>query len=146
MMVPPQELSQSEMHAFRTAQAFLSGRLEEASAVIWALSLTAKDRPQLAAIGTLLSSRELSSLKEPWREAWRLIEESWSEKRDAATEFSEYEIRERLAAGERTSNLIGAIVSRVAARLSVTPFGTWIVNIAPFRTHQSGLPISSTWA
>ena len=122
MMVAPQDLSQSEMHAFRTTQAFLTGRLGEAATVSWALNLKSQDRSQLAAVGSLFRSRDINKLKEPWKEAWRLIEESWLEQRDAVDEFSEYEIRERLAAGERTSSVIRAIVSRVAARLKVTPF------------------------
>ncbi len=56
--------------------AFLKGRLEERETVDWALRLGPNDTIKRVALLDLIDSPDGQMLTEPWRSAWRLIEES----------------------------------------------------------------------
>ena len=61
----------------RSTVAFLEGRLKEKETIEWALSLGPDNILKRRAILHLLDTPEGISLREPWRSAWRLIEEFW---------------------------------------------------------------------
>jgi hypothetical protein len=113
-------LDEHDRSVFRSALAFLDNRLAERSTVEWATQLGPERRVERAAIEHLLSSQAASIAKEPWATAWRLIEESWSEKPiERGPSTSIYNIQERLRAGDRSGAIISAIVDLVAPRLKV---------------------------
>ena len=98
---------------FRTTMAFLSGRLMERITLDWAVSLGLQEFAQRAAVLEQLD-RSSRDLQEPWRTAWRVIEESWSsnvpkEQHDMAV----LDVSERLKAGERSGALVDAFVELV---------------------------------
>lgn len=111
--------------AFRAVHTFLNDRLEEASTVEWAARLGAESRIERSAIENLLSGPGARKLSEPWATAWRLIEESWSERPiDKGSSTTVYFIQGRLRAGDRSGSVISAIVDLVAPRLKVDPAGS----------------------
>jgi hypothetical protein len=118
-------LDEQDRSVFRAALAFLSNRLAEPSTVEWAAQLGPDKRIERIAIEHLLSSHGASISKEPWAAAWRLIEESWSEKPiEHGPSTSIYNIQARLRAGDRSGAVISAIVDLVAPRLEVKPVST----------------------
>lgn len=108
---------------YRALVAFLDGRLEERATVEWALRLKSNETIKRLALLDLIDSVHRRNITEPWRSAWRLIEESWSssavERQNLGTE---HQIDSRLRAGERSGSLINAVVALVAPRLKVEPF------------------------
>jgi hypothetical protein len=115
-------LDQHERSVFRAAVAFLNNRLAEPSAVEWAAQLGSDRRIERSAIEHLLSTQTARAAGEPWATAWRLIEESWSEKPiESGPSTSVYNIQARLRAGDRSGAIISAIVDLVSPRLKVEP-------------------------
>ena len=71
-------LNELDRAAFRATMAFLNGRLEERATVNWALHLKPNDTIKRLAVLDLIDSSYGRKIREPWRSAWRLIEESWN--------------------------------------------------------------------
>jgi hypothetical protein len=125
-------LSDGERAPFNTATTFLHGRMEERATVEWALRLDVRERVKRLAVLHLLDTLTGQQLSEPWRSAWRLIEESWNtdvQSRGARREI--HSIRERLRGGDRSGALVAEIVNLVKATLEVKPLSDWM------RSHQS---------
>jgi hypothetical protein len=116
-------LDQHERSVFRATVAFLNDRLAEASTIEWAAGLGPDKRIERIAIENLLSNeKQLAATQEPWRTAWRFIEESWSEKPiETGPSTSVYNIRARLSGGDRSGALVSDIVDLVAPVLKVDP-------------------------
>ena len=115
------ELSPAEQTTFWTTEAFIKGRLSDAETVEWALNLGPARRPERIAVAYVLHSDGLTSLSEPWTTVWCLIEESWlNEPVDEHGSVS-FEIKQRLAAGERSGVLAKMISELVAPRVCVEP-------------------------
>ena len=120
MRLLPLSLNARDQALMRTVAAFLKGRLEERETLEWALRLGAD---QTVGRHTVLSLLDDRALREPWRSAWRLIEESWSNplvRHDAGLE--EYRVRDRLSSGERSGSLIAALVDLVAPRIELESY------------------------
>jgi hypothetical protein len=116
-------LSEPEQRVFRTTMSFLDGRLENRETVEWALRLDARQLGKRAAVLELLDSARSKQLKEPFREAWRLIEESWQSlttNQELSGLF--YDIARRIKSGERSGSLAMEIVRVVRPRLEVESF------------------------
>ncbi|MDD5511393.1 MAG: hypothetical protein PHI12_11390 [Dehalococcoidales bacterium] len=116
-------LNKQEIAAFRATVAFLNGRLEEDKTVIWALQLKPHDTIKRLALLELIGSPSGRNIREPWRSAWHLIEESWDNQ--TAEDYGAtnvYDFQHRLRAGDRSGPLVTAIVDLVAPRLKVEPF------------------------
>jgi len=117
-----QILDDAERSAATVAMAFLRDRLESRSTIEWALSIRPNERAKKAALAHLLFMNEGGKLAEPWRTAWRLVEEFWvgsSNKHDEA--IAAVRAKERILAGERTGSLIDYIVDIVSPRLKLEP-------------------------
>ena len=116
-------LNEQDRAAFRATIAFLNGRLEERATVDWALRLKPNDTIKRLALLDLIDSPDGRKISEPWRSAWRLIEESWNNPavEDHASTGA-YDAQHRLRAGDRSGSLVTAIVELVAPRLKVEPF------------------------
>lgn len=104
----------------RTLMAFLHGRLSERSIVEWALRSKPHEIVKRAAVLQSLELADAKELKEPWRSAWRLIEESWAQELVESSETDAYRVRRRITAGERSGSLIAAIIAVVQPRLQVS--------------------------
>lgn len=116
-------LNELDRAAFRAIMAFLNGRLEERATINWALNLKPNDTIKRLAMLDLIDSSYGRKIREPWRSAWRLIEESWNN--PAAEERAStgiYALQPRLRTGERSGALVTAIVQLVAPRLNIEPF------------------------
>ena len=116
-------LNEAEQEAVRATKAFLNGRLEDQATVDWALRPGSYDNVKRLAILDLIDSSEGRRITEPWRSAWRLLEESWNhasaEKRNSP---NIYDVQDRLRTGDRSGSLVAAIVALVAPRLGIKPF------------------------
>ena len=116
-------LNELDRTAFHAARAFLNGRLEERATVDWALGLKLSDTIKRLAVLDLIDSSHGRKIGEPWRSAWRLIEESWNSPAvEEHTSTGIYAVQHRLRARERSGSLVAAIVELVAPRLKVEPF------------------------
>ncbi|MEP9386928.1 hypothetical protein [Mesorhizobium sp. KR9-304] len=119
-------LDEHDRGVFRATIAFLNERLAEQGTIDWALGLGPTDRIQRIAIEELLESQKGAALGEPWRSAWRLIEESWSAGEvDLGASTKVYEIQERLVAGDYSGSIISAIIDLVAPLIKAEPLDTW---------------------
>ena len=107
----------------RSTVAFLEGRLKEKETIEWALSLGPDNILKRRAILHLLDTPEGISLREPWRSAWRLIEEFWDTPIPDFYGLGVYNVQDRLRSGERSGALVSAIVNLVAPRLSIEAYG-----------------------
>lgn len=106
--------------AVRTLTAFLHGRLSERPIVEWALRSKPHEIVKRAAVLQSLEFLDAKQLKEPWRSAWRLIEESWDQELPQSSGTDAYRVQRRIAAGERSGSLISAIIAVVQPRLEVS--------------------------
>ena len=120
------ELNRAEFAVYRASSAFLDGRLEERTTVDWALRLKHEPIDTIKRRALLdLVEHPGQQLKEPWRSAWRLIEESWnSEPTDNNNwgGFRLHDVQDRLHKGDKSGSLIAEIVALVAPRLAVESF------------------------
>ncbi len=116
-------LNDQDRASFRATIAFLDGRLEEQTTIDWALRLKPNDTIKRLALLDLIDSPNGRRIGEPWRLAWRLIEESWNNPviEDHASAGA-HDVQHRLRAGERSGSLVAAIVELVVPRLMVKPF------------------------
>ena len=96
--------------AMNCVTVFLWGRLEEKETIRWALKPTKYYDIYRSAILELLDAKG-ANLSEPWRTAWRMIEESWTKPAVDLTDV--HRVDERLVSGERTWSLVAAIVALV---------------------------------
>ena len=73
----PSSLNEADRTTLETMVAFLQGRLQEKETIDWALAPGPDGYLKRWAILQLLARKEEADLREPWRSAWRLIEEFW---------------------------------------------------------------------
>ena len=97
---------------------FVRGRLEETKVLQWAIESSNNININRPAIRSLLQI-DGHSLSEPWRTAWRLVEESWRYPGVDQTDL--YYVSERLEAGERTGSVILAISDLVTPGIRIKP-------------------------
>lgn len=120
----PWQLINDKDHAdARVLMTFLKGRLAERSTIEWSLKTTQLDMVKRCAVLQLLDLGEASELGEPWRTAWRLIEESWKHEDAQDSNIEAYRAQRRIDAGERTGSLISSIVGYVRPRLKLQARG-----------------------
>jgi len=113
-------LNERDQTTVRSTVAFLEGRLEEKETVEWALGLGPGDVVKRWAILHLLNTPVGRDLREPWRSAWRMIEESWDTPiPDFYGRLDVYDVQDRLRSGERSGALVSAIIDLVAPRLEI---------------------------
>ena len=108
----------SDSGMFLATVSFLKKRLTELDTINWALSLKPDRRVERMAVTELLNGPGRQELDEPWKSAWRLIEESWSQQDPS---ISIENIQRRLHQGDRSGAIISAIVKLVMPRLKVEP-------------------------
>ena len=125
MRLLQRSLNAKDQAAMRSTVAFLEGRLEEKETIEWALGLGPDDIVKRWAILDLLNTPEGISLREPWRSAWRLIEEFWNTPIPDFYGLGVYNVQDRLRSGERSGALVSAIVNLVAPRLSIEAYESW---------------------
>ena len=126
-------LNAKDQATVRSTVAFLEGRLEEKETIEWALSLGPGDVVKRWAILHLLNPPKGISLREPWRSAWRLIEEFWDAPvPDFYGRLGVYNVQGRLRSGERSGALVAAMVDLVAPRLSIEAYGKWQLQFRKF--------------
>lgn len=115
--------SELDRAVYRVTTAFLNGRLEERASIDWALRLRPNDTINRQALFDLLESPTGRKIGEPWRTAWRLIEESWNNPviEDQFAARLLYNVKHRLSGGDRSGSLVAEIVGLVAARLKIVP-------------------------
>ena len=106
----------------RSVVAFLKGRLEKKETIEWAVGLGPNEIVKRQAVLHWLDRDDGTTLREPWRSAWRLIEESWEEPIGRDDSWNKMKVRERLHSGDRSGTLVSAIVDLVAPRLVVEPY------------------------
>ena len=116
-------LAEHEQSAFRAIVTYLENRLEDRETINWALSLEDDDIVKRYALLEIVEGREGQKLTEPWRTAWRLIEEYWkAPPRQDRSSTEAYHIQQRLHSGERSGSLVSEIVSLVKPRLKLRAF------------------------
>ena len=119
-------LNEHERTALLATVKFLNKRLTEQGTIDWALGLKPNQRIERIAIRELLNAPGGRVLDEPWRTAWRLIDESWSNSEiEGESSTAIYGIQTRLRSGERSGTIVAAIVKLVAPQLKVTPIDNW---------------------
>jgi len=120
------KFDQIDSAAFRITIEFLKERLEERETFDWALRLKPEDKVKRAAILYLINSIDFhQDLKvgEPWRSAWRLIEEAWNNQGgDDQFSTDAYDIQSRMNAGDKSGALVKKIVDLVAPKIEIEPF------------------------
>jgi hypothetical protein len=113
-------LSEADRGAFSAAVVFLNKRLERKDTLEWALGLGPADVVKRLALLEVLDSPTGRDLPEPWRSAWRLIEESWKRPLDEAPTWHKlYSIGDWIVKGDRSGALIKDIVALVTPVLDV---------------------------
>jgi len=111
--------------ALRAVTSFLEGRLGEKATVDWALQLRPDDELKRFGLLEVMNSPEGLQLKEPWRSAWRLIEEDWSSPFvESSSSIEAHRLYHRIRTGDRSGALVKAIVDLVAPRLKVAAFSS----------------------
>ncbi len=121
MILSWSDLNVQDRARFRTASAFLKGRLEEPETVRWALRLRPERQVERTAIFELVAGPDAPQLREPYASAWPLILESWSDRTGASPASALLQIRRRLKGGDRSGHLIDEISNLAAPRLEVRP-------------------------
>jgi hypothetical protein len=124
-MVVSVHLSEQDRPLLRSVIVFLEKRLAELGTVEWALRLAPAQRIERIAVLEVLSWPQTSIPETPWGQAWRLIEESWSNEPTIGHRTEIFSIRKRLKAGDRSGAIILAIVRLVEPRLKVEPVDDW---------------------
>jgi hypothetical protein len=124
-------LNESDRAIYRAALVFIRGRLDKRATMDWALQLKPSDHIKRAALLDLIDApAEGNKITEPWRSAWRLIEESWDSPaiENGASMRAVY-IPERLKAGDRSGALVAEITKLVTPRVKVEPFSKWQLQV-----------------
>lgn len=110
---------QHESDAVRALVFFLQGRLKERATLEWALRTNLRDVVQRSALLDILDTVDAGALPDPWRAAWRLVEEHWEEQQRKTPAIDAYRDKRRLADGDRSGALIRSIVAQVMPRLDL---------------------------
>lgn len=116
-------LPEAELGVFRTTIAFVEGRLSERATLEWALSLEERDVAKRWGVLEVLRRRSDRLVDEPWRTAWRLVEESWESgltMREGS--LAKSDVADRIKSGERSGALIASIVNLVRPFIKVSQF------------------------
>lgn len=117
------DLNGQDQVAYRAVTAFLDGRLQDCATIDWALRLKRRDTIKRLALLDLLDSTYGREIAEPWRSAWRFIEESWDRPlSEDQSSVGRVQVQFRIQTGEKSGALVAAIVGLVAPRLNVEPF------------------------
>ena len=113
-------LSETDRHHVQVIATFLKNRLEEPAVINWALRPGSNWNAKRFAIDQMLNDHGSPMVVEPYTTAWRLIEESWSDRpiRDHPS-MAFVDLRDRLSKGDRSGALVSAIVDLFAPRLEV---------------------------
>lgn len=119
------DLVDADQAVYRASVAFLNGRLAERATVEWALKLKPIDTVMRMALLDVIDSPAGQMIDEPWRSAWRLIEEYWNNPVINDSSTGAYDAQHRLRAGDRSGPLVRKIVELVAPRLNVEAFTKW---------------------
>jgi hypothetical protein len=114
-------LSVREREVYRLVTAFISARMSERATLEWALQLGQHETAKRLALLDVVDSLDGLKLTEPWRSAWRLIEESWDYPLTGDASIEVYHAKRRLQSGDRSGSLISELVGLVEPRLSVKP-------------------------
>lgn len=116
-------LNEQDRMLYSTTFEFLNSRLEERASVDWALRLKPTDTISRMALLDLIDNPDGLKINEPWRSAWRIIEESWSNPTvENHNSDDVYYIQQRMNTGDRSHTLVKAIVKLVAPKLKVEAF------------------------
>jgi len=113
-------LNDKDYDAVRTLTAFLHGRLSEQHTIDWALRTKPHETIKRTAVLQALELLEARQLSDPWRSAWRLIEEGWDRELPQFSGTVAYRVQPRIVAGERSGSLISAITATVQPTLEVS--------------------------
>lgn len=117
-------LNDRERAVFQTVFAFLLSRLEDRQSIEWALRLTASERVKRLAVLEAID-REAQKIAEPWRSAWRLIEELWTSGVVNEQDMTgAYAAKKRLQEGDRSGAVVRLITELVAPRLTLQALPT----------------------
>jgi len=114
-------LTTRDRDAYRLVTAFLSGRMSERGTLDWALQLRRSEPAKRLALLDVVDSPEGQKLTEPWRSAWRLVEESWDYPLAGDASIEVYHVKQRLRSGDRSGSVIAELVRLVEPQLSVKP-------------------------
>jgi hypothetical protein len=133
-------LSARDRDVYRIVTAFVSGRMSERGTLEWALQLRRSETAKRLALLDIVDSPEGQKLSEPWRSAWRLIEESWDYPLAGDASIEVYHVERRLQSGDRSGSLISELVRLVEPRLSIKPLSerTLYGQKRPHRPRQIG--------
>lgn len=123
------QLNEHDQAIYRVTAAFLVGRLEENETIDWALKLTVNDSVMRLALLDVIDSPAGQRINEPWRSAWRLIEESWKEGGVTETTTDVYHAQHRLAEGDRSGAIVTQIIDLVTPCLEIKSFSNTLLNI-----------------
>ncbi len=115
-------LTGKDQTTFWTVVSFVKNRLTDSDAIEWALQLSPSQHVERMAIIRVLNGMDGRKIAEPWRSAWRLIEESWSHE-FVDDDVSMAIIQKRLEDGDRSGAIISQIVNSVEPYLEVKPVG-----------------------
>lgn len=116
-------LPEAERGVFRTTIAFLEGRLSESATLEWALGLHEREVAKRWGVLEVLGRRSVGLVEEPWRTAWRLVEESWGSGLTVSEgSLAKHDIADRIKSGERTGALIASILNLVRPFIKVAQF------------------------
>ena len=112
-------LNERDREAVWITVAFLQDRLTDQTVIDWAITRNSNELIKRVAILQILDHPGPNRITEPWRTAWRLIEESWES--DQSTPFDDniFLLRHRLTSGERSGALITAFVDWVRPVLKI---------------------------
>ena len=125
MRIPWLSLPEIEQRAFRTAHAFLSGRLEERDVFEWALRLGSHRQAERIAVSEVFDNSE-RGIKEPWNSAWTLLLESWGQTASPASADTDiFRVRSRIDRGDISRQLIERIVDLVRPVIEIKPRSTY---------------------
>jgi hypothetical protein len=113
-------LNDKDRDAIRTLVAFLHRRLSEQPIIDWALRTKPHETIKRAAVLQSLEFLDAKQLKDPWRSAWRLIEEGWDQEPPPSSGTVAYRVQPRIVAGERSGSLISAMTATVQPWLKVS--------------------------
>ncbi|WP_409269171.1 hypothetical protein [Massilia sp. BHUDP2] len=129
-------LNDKDSDAVRTLIAFLHGRLSERHILDWALRIKPHETIKRTAVLQSLELLEAKQLKDPWRSAWRLIEESWDRAQPQSPGTVAYHVQPRIVAGERSGSLISAITATVQPWLKVSARSESSTTVIPERPRR----------
>lgn len=118
------QLNELDRAVYRVTFAFLAGRFEDRATVDWALRLKLDDAAKRMAVLDLIDAPNGRKIRDPWRSAWRLIEESWDNPVVAEHSSTDaYDVGYRLNIGDRSGSIVSATPWKVAPgrRLDASP-------------------------